>query len=231
MVRLRWTGPTGSARSGPALPLRRCFPASGSSRSGEPTMLISCWSVKGGVGTTVVAAALAVQLAGRHPAGALAIDLAGDLPTALGVNEPAGPGVAGWLAARGEVPADAIARLEQPAAPGLSLVHRGVGPLRPTRAALLSRLLMAEPRPVVVDCGRLDVPDRVIEGVDVARTDATEFDAPPPSSVARLMAEAGSGSLLVLRPCFLALRRACMAGLRPTGLVVVLEDGRAITTA
>jgi hypothetical protein len=37
-------------------------------------------------------------------------------------------------------------------------------------------------------------------------------------------------SLLVLRPCFLALRRAMRAPIRPTGVVLVVEEGRALTT-
>src|SRR5918993_2143833 len=65
--------------------------------SSEVPMLFACWSSKGGAGTTVVAAALAVLLAERCPAGALIADLAGDVPAALGVAEADGPGLAGWL--------------------------------------------------------------------------------------------------------------------------------------
>ena len=55
-------------------------------------MLIACWSTKGGAGTTVVTAALGLVLARRHPAGALLVDLAGDLPAALGLPpEPLAP--------------------------------------------------------------------------------------------------------------------------------------------
>ena len=43
-------------------------------------MTIVCWSVKGGSGTTVVAAALALLCAERGPT--VAIDLAGDLAAA-----------------------------------------------------------------------------------------------------------------------------------------------------
>ncbi len=63
-------------------------------------MLICCWSSKGGAGATVVAAALARRLAAdREGGGALLADLAGDAPVVLGLTEPAGPGLAGWLAA------------------------------------------------------------------------------------------------------------------------------------
>jgi hypothetical protein len=184
-------------------------------------MLISCWSAKGGVGTTVVAAALAVRLARRDPGGVLAVDLAGDLPTALGCAEGAGPALVDWMAGGGDVPTDAMARLEHEIGPGLALIHRGVGPLHPGRASLLATMLAAEPRVVVADCGRIDAsPD--------ARPDPDD-DEGDPASVSRAIARAGSSSLLVTRPCFLALRRAASVGLRPTGVVLVAEDGRAIT--
>ena len=76
-------------------------------------MLISCWSAKGGVGTTVVAAALAVRMARREPPGVLLVDLAGDLPTVLGCPEASGPALVDWLDGRGDVPTDAIGRLER----------------------------------------------------------------------------------------------------------------------
>ena len=64
-------------------------------------MLIACWSVKGGVGTTVVAAALASSLAHLYAdvGGSLLVDLAGDMPTALGLPEPGDPGLTGWTRA------------------------------------------------------------------------------------------------------------------------------------
>ena len=167
-------------------------------------MLVACWSVKGGSGTTVVSVALASMLAGG-PSGALLVDLAGDAPAVLGLAEPSGPGVEGWLAAGADVPADALPRLEVPAAGGLRLLPRGV----PTgaagagegRAAVLAGLLSADPRPVVVDCG-------------------TAAEGPASEVVA-----AASMSLLVLRPCYLSLRRAQLSGVRPTGIVLVGAAG------
>ena len=55
-----------------------------------------CWSAKGGSGTTVVSAALALVLSQSRPA--LLVDLAGDLPATLGIAEPTGPRVLDWLA-------------------------------------------------------------------------------------------------------------------------------------
>ena len=40
---------------------------------------------------------------------------------------------------------------------------------------------------------------------------------------------AADRSLLVLRPCYLALRRAVACAVRPSGVVLVAEAGRAIT--
>src|SRR5262245_58082821 len=83
------------------------------------SVLVACWSVKGGVGTTVIAAALALLMAGKSPAGAVIADLAGDVPAVLGRPDPESPGLAGWLAAGDDVPADALRRLEAPGVDGL----------------------------------------------------------------------------------------------------------------
>jgi hypothetical protein len=174
-------------------------------------MLISCWSTKGGTGTTVVAAGLALLLA-RSTGAALAADLAGDLPLVLGlpVDGAAGrPGLAEWSAAAPEVAADALGRLEEPVTGSLGLLRRGAGALAAGGAPLLAGMLAADPRPVVVDCGRLDAGD----GTSTA------------------IAAAADRSLLVLRPCFLALRRAVDAPIRATGIVLLTDEGRALGAA
>jgi hypothetical protein len=174
-------------------------------------VLVACWSVKGGVGTTVVAAALALQLAHEQSTGAVLADLAGDAPAVLGLAEPSSPGLAGWLAAGESVPADALARLEIEAAPGLGLLPRGAGPLHSGRAGVLAALLDSGPRTTVVDCGRLD---------DVA--------VGAGAAVAAVVARA-QHSLLVVRPCYVALRRASEAPAHPTGVIVVDEPGRVLS--
>lgn len=170
-------------------------------------MLIACWSTKGGVGTTVVAAALALHLARATGAGAVVADLAGDVPAALGLPEPSPPGLAGWLGAGSDVPADALTRIEVDAAPGLALLPRGAGELASGRAAVLAAVLDAAPRPAVVDCGRVDL------------------DGGAAATVARR----ATRSLLVTRACFMAVRRAGRAPVRPTGVVLVSEPGRSLT--
>lgn len=53
-------------------------------------MIILCRSVKGGSGTSVTTAALALLLAARHRGGGHVVDLCGDLPAVLGIAEPDG---------------------------------------------------------------------------------------------------------------------------------------------
>jgi hypothetical protein len=47
-------------------------------------------------------------------------------------------------------------------------------------------------------------------------------------AAAQAMAGAADHSLLVLRPCFIALQRAVAAPLRPSGVVLVSEPGRSL---
>lgn len=211
-------------------------------------MLVACWSAKGGAGTTVVAAALALLSARRSPTGALLADLAGDAPAALGLPEPANPGLAGWLASGTLVPADALGRLEVEVTGGLGLLPRGSGPLAADRAEVLAALLADSARPVVADCGTLR-PSTVADGPP------TSGSAPPATDGAgerrhgpsggRAAAQAdldpGAGpvlgavlarahrSVLVTRPCYLALRRAMALTPRPTEVIVVREPGRVLS--
>lgn len=171
-------------------------------------MLTACWSSKGGAGTTVVAASLGLLLAAREPAGAVLADLAGDLPAVLGMADDGSPGLAGWLSAGPSVPADALDRLEVPAPnTGLGVLPRGVGHLDASRAGILATLFEEAARPVVADCGVI----------------ALEGTAP------EVVALAAARSLLVTRPCFLALRRLIDVTHRPTGIVLVREPGRTLT--
>jgi cellulose biosynthesis protein BcsQ len=168
-------------------------------------LFIACWATKGGSGTTVVAASLALLLARAEEPGTLLVDTAGDVPAALGVPEPSGPGLAEWLDAPVDAGAAALARLEVTVRDRLALLPRGTGPLRPERAEALTEVLGAENRHVVVDCGT------------------------SPADAALALALAATTSLLVTRPCYLAMRRALAAPLRPSGIVVVREPGRSLT--
>ncbi len=168
-------------------------------------MLIACWSTKGGVGTSVVAAALALLLGRTADRGVVLADLAGDGPAVLGLPEPVSPGLAGWLSAGSRVPADALARIEIEVAPGLALLPRGDGPLSAGRAEVLAAMLDGATRTAVVDCGRVDDP-----------------------AVATVAGRAAR-SLLVTRSCYVALRRVRLAPVRPSGVVLVTEPGRVLS--
>jgi len=178
-------------------------------------VLIACWSAKGGSGTSVIAAALALLLARspEAPHGVVLADVAGDLPAVLGLPHPtAGLGLADWLEAAAGVPKDALGRLEQPVGAGLVLLPwcgKGPGATAPRAgdrngAGALASALAADDRPVVVDCGSC------VCDTGMAIADAADV------------------SLLVLRPCYLALRRALASAPRPSGVVLVAEPGRAL---
>ena len=176
-------------------------------------MFVACWSVKGGSGTTVISAALALSIAatGRD---ALLVDLAGDLPAALGIPEPDGPALADWLGAGPGVPPDALSRLEVDAGPSVALLPSGgVLPDDPKRAEDLAAILAVDARAVVVDCG-------VVADCGSAA-----------SPVAVTLAGHAHLSLLVIRPCYLALRRALAAPVEASGIVLVGEPQRALQQA
>ncbi len=119
-------------------------------------MFVACWSAKGGSGTTVVAAALAVVLSRSDDRGALVVDLAGDLPAVLGLSEPAGPGLSDWFAAGSSVPPDGLARLELAVTDELGVLPCGTGSIDSAdRVPALVDALGGERRSVVVDCGTL----------------------------------------------------------------------------
>jgi hypothetical protein len=175
------------------------FPRALSSPSrGVFVVVTCCWSVKGGSGVTVVAAALA-HAASLAAATAL-VDLCGDVPAALGVGHGDGPGVAEW--SRGHRGATPLQHAAVPIAPSLSLVTRGSGPLGALPLAAFDALAAD----IVVDAGCID-----------------RADGPRAMLVAR-----SHRSLLVTRPCYLSLRRAARLALRPDGIVLVVEPGRAL---
>jgi hypothetical protein len=165
-------------------------------------MLILFWSAKGGVGVTVVAAAFAL-VSGRHGPTVL-LDLGGDTHAALGVPEPIGPGVLDWMDAPTGT-ADGLFRLGVDAADGLRVVGAGSStePVAPESWARLAAACASRRETVVVDCGR-HVPPEVMHG-------------------------AAARSLLVVRPCFLGLRRAARHSSFASGAVLVTEPGRALT--
>ncbi|MEZ5274570.1 MAG: cellulose synthase operon protein YhjQ/BcsQ [Ilumatobacteraceae bacterium] len=171
-------------------------------------MLILC-SAKGGSGTTVVAASLALLHAQRGPC--LLVDLAGDLPAALGIAEPPGPGVHDWLSSS-VADAASLLRLAVEVTDGLRLIPCGSVPasadaqrVPAERWDTLGMVLSTAHAMVVVDAGT---------------------GGPHPALLPR-----AERTLLVTRSCYLSLRRVARLGFAPSGAVLVQEPGRALRRA
>ncbi len=163
--------------------------------------MIVCWAAKGGSGTTVVSCAIALGSARSHPA--TLVDLGGDCATALGMNEPDGPGVVDWLASP-TAGATELARLALTVRDDVRLIPRGDGNPPDSQWPRLATALAALDT-VIVDAGT---------------------GCPP-----QALHEVAEQSLLIIRPCFMAIRRAQRLAIRPTGIVLVDEPGRALTSA
>jgi hypothetical protein len=139
-------------------------------------------------------------------AGVRIADLGGDLPAVFGLGADPEVGLADWLAAGPEAPTDALDRLLVEVAPGVALLPRGGTALAPFTAspeagAALAVALASGASPVLVDCGTAREPalQAVVEVADVA--------------------------LVVLRSCYLSLRRAVHSPcLSHTAGVVLLDE-------
>lgn len=165
-------------------------------------MSIIFMSPKGGNCTTVTATAYALLQAARGTQTVL-IDLCGDIPAAAGMSEPSTPGINDWLGENNTADAQALVMLGTPIESGLVVVHRGSlfvegQPRWNDLAHAISHL----PMNIVIDAGTTFVPDELRHVVD---------------DVA-----------MVVKPCYLSLRRASRLQ-RPTKLFVVAEEGRALT--
>ena len=134
-------------------------------------MLVTCWSTKGGSGTTVIATLASLHAAQGRDRPVLLVDLCGDLPAVFGSAEKSS-GVGEWL--RSEL---------APRSPG-----GGVGGVTAHR-------------------------DGELGEDDLRGRRAAEADR----------------SVLVTRACYLALRRTVSLPVRPSGVVLVSEAGRALT--
>jgi hypothetical protein len=166
-------------------------------------MVTLCWAAKGGSGTTVVTASMALASAGPS----LLVDLDGELPAVLGLPEPMRPGVADWLGSDAGV--DHLAELLIDLGPTTWLLpwrndQRSEPVPSDERWALLAAWLGDWSRDhhgeVTIDAGTGTPPATLVEHVDRA--------------------------VLVTRPCYLSLRRAVRGATRPTAVILVDEPGR-----
>jgi hypothetical protein len=162
--------------------------------------VFACWTVKGGSGGTVFASALALALAQRHGKACI-VDFGGDVPSVLGMAEPANRGVRDWLAAPSREPDDFFGLYVQ-ATSTLSVVPAGNAAAF-DEDALHDLIGTAEPH-TVLDFGTLQPPESIRQSINA--------------------------DWLVIRPCYLALRRAARLRVRPKGVVVVRESGRSLTS-
>lgn len=158
-------------------------------------MLTICWGAKGGSGTTVTAAALALSSATPS----VLIDCDGTLPWALGIDDLDGPGIAEWLNC--DAPVDRLGALETRLSGDHSLIHRGDGLIVPGRRwSLAAHDWIGGERSVVIDAGTNPDPGLL------------ELD--------------GANRILVVRPCYLALRAAAASPLPIDGVILIDEPGR-----
>jgi Mrp family chromosome partitioning ATPase len=193
-------------------------PAGGAALSkGDPFVLLALWSPKGGSGTSVVAAALALVSAGRGET--RLADLGGDQPAILGLpplppdGAPAGSdgGLVAWLAAGPSAPTEWLDDITVPVVPGLSLLPRGPGGVEgaaPEAGAALA-VALSDGAMTVLDAG------------------------PGAAPAVRAAIEVADTALMVVRPCYLALRRAVADTRlnRSAGAILVEESGRALDAA
>jgi hypothetical protein len=139
------------------------------------------------------------------------VDVAGDLPAVLALGQAERIGLRQWLSAGDEVPSSGLRRLMMPVTSGLQLLPAGPLGSSPISgsgvAAQIARLAAEfEDVNVVVDAG---VVRRRGDVADMFATRATQ-------------------SLLVLRPCYLAIQRAAALEVAPDGIVLVEESGRSL---
>ncbi len=181
-------------------------------------MLLALWSPKGGSGTSVFTAACALVLArdaqaNGSTAGVRVADLDGDQPAIFGLGFDPELGLLDWLGAGPEAPTDALDRLLVEVGPGIGLLPRGgrartLAPVAAAEAgAALAVALRDGPVPTLVDCGTASEP------------------------ATRAVVEVADVSVVVIRGCYLALRRAVHtpALARTAGAVLMEEQGRSLS--
>lgn len=151
-------------------------------------------------GSGTTVVSCAMALGSARDHPATLVDLGGDCATALGMNEPDSPGVVDWLASP-TAGATELARLALTIRDDVRLIPRGDGNPDGQWPRLVAALASLDN--VIVDAGT---------------------GCPP-----QALHDAAEQSLLITRPCFMAIRRAQRLTIRPTGIVLIDEPGRALT--
>lgn len=169
-------------------------------------MLVGFWSPKGGSGVSVLTATCA--LIGARFTRVTLVDCAGDLPAVLGLASDTRAGIRDLLALE-DPPPDALDRITVQAAPNLQLLTAGSIDASERAAAgeRLAAALRVRTVPAFVDLGV------------------------PTGAGVRALAEHLDTLVMVVRPCYLAYRRATghpLASLS-RGAVVIDEPNRVLS--
>ncbi len=168
----------------------------------EAQVVLVFWSVKGGSGTTVVTA-IAALLSANAGVETIVTGVDDDLAVMLSLQPTEGPGLRQWLQSSESVSPQALQKLLVSAGPNLDLLPAGDD--WNSRAKGRDGLRHAFDEKLIVDAGIVD----------------------QNSSTTSLINEA-THSLVVMKPCFLAVKRAASSKVRRDGIVLVEEPGRVI---
>jgi hypothetical protein len=141
---------------------------------------------------------IAATIALTDPRNSLLVDLDGELPAVLGLPEPSGDGISEWFSTDAEPALLDLLTVEINRTTRL-IPHGHERPEPSPQRWAEFGAWAANHGPVVIDAGT----------------------RPPPPSI-------GATNLLVTRACYLSLRRAVATPLRPDGVILVTEPGRAI---
>jgi len=172
-------------------------------------MFWSFCSPKGGVGVSVTATAVAARLARTSPV--LVVDFSGDISELLGIDTHTKPGVGDWLHADAQVGVEALDRLVLDGPNGLRLLPVGE---RDRSGVTTERLVQ-----LVSHLGAMSM---VVADVGVV--------GDLPMAWGSVVCAAGDRTTLVVRACYLGLRRARRLGVSVDELFEVREPGRALGT-
>jgi MinD-like ATPase involved in chromosome partitioning or flagellar assembly len=178
-------------------------------------MVTLCWAAKGGSGTTVTAAVLAMV----ERSATLLVDLDGEIPRVLGLPGPDRPGLADWLGS--DAPEahldDLLIDVDD---------HLRVLPWRASTASTsldplrdpVERFSMADP----------DRRQRCLSWLSSRVRERVIIDAGTGEPSTDLLKIADT-RLLVTRPCYLAVQRALHADAQPTGIALIDEPGHSLS--
>lgn len=175
-------------------------------------MFWSFVSPKGGVGVSVLSAAAALSLS--TSCSVTLLDLCGDQPEIFGCDSAidGAPGVFDWLMADSSVATAALTKLMIDVRPGLRMIPSGSRPRSgEIPAPRCTSLVSAIPDSDVV------IADLGVLGDD-------------PFSPHSVICASGDRTTMVVRACYLALRRAARLPIVADDVVEVVEGGRALRT-